>query len=78
MNISRVIKFFPLHLHAIKVSGRYLCRFQRIVLYKLGLLCNEKLLSFIGESLDAGGIGPVTLDINWGGLCSAVDSNRLI
>ena len=31
-----------------------------------------------GESLDAVGIGPVTLEINWGGLCSAVDSNRLI
>ena len=28
-----------------------------------------------GESLDAGGIGPVTLEINWGGLCSAVDSD---
>ena len=31
-----------------------------------------------GESLDAGGIGPVTPEINWGGLCSAVDSNGLI
>ena len=31
-----------------------------------------------GESLDAGGIGPVTLEINWTGLCSAVDSNRLM
>ena len=30
------------------------------------------------ESLDAGGIGPVTLEINWRGLCSAVDNNRLI
>ena len=29
------------------------------------------------ESLDAGGIGPVTLEINWGDLCSAVDSNGL-
>ena len=26
---------------------------------------------------DAGGFGPVTLEINWGGLCSAVDSNGL-
>ena len=31
-----------------------------------------------GESLDAGGSGSVTLEINWEGLCSAVDSNRLI
>ena len=31
-----------------------------------------------GESLDAGGIGPVKLEINWEGLCLAVDSNRLI
>ena len=30
------------------------------------------------ELLDAGGIGPATLEINWGGLCSAVDNNRLI
>ena len=30
-----------------------------------------------GESLDAGGIGPLTLEINWGGLCSAVASNGL-
>ena len=30
------------------------------------------------DSLDAGGIGPVTLGINWGGLCSAVYNNRLI
>ena len=25
-----------------------------------------------GESLDSGGIRPVTQEINWGGLCSAV------
>ena len=31
-----------------------------------------------GESLDAGAIGPITLEINWGGLCSAVDSSGLI
>ena len=31
-----------------------------------------------GESLDARDIGRVTLGTNWGGLCSAVDGNRLI
>ena len=30
-----------------------------------------------GESLDAGGIEPVTLEIIWGGLCPAVDNNGL-
>ena len=31
-----------------------------------------------GESLDAGGIEPVTQANNWEGPCSAVDSNRRI
>ena len=31
-----------------------------------------------GESLDADSNGPDTLEINWGGLCSAVNSDRLI
>ena len=31
-----------------------------------------------GQSLDACGIGLITLEINWGGLYSAVDSNRQI
>ena len=30
------------------------------------------------ESLDAGGNGLATVEMNWGGLCSAMNSDRLL
>ena len=38
---------------------------------------DRRLRQYCGESLDAGDIGPVTLETNWGALCSAVDHHHL-